>query len=605
MSLILAKARKDEMRTLSKCVPVFADAQYAQKREQTLLSLYKYGISGAFILKKLEPLGSMSPQLRKLRMEEQVMERYAEVREYLEGYLPYREDALSVLMEKKEERELSQRKAEAEQLLRQGREASAKGEFERAIAAYKKAIDLMPGEPSAYMESGRVYVRVKMYPQALYRFRQAEEVSKAIPEPNKEIGNVRILQVRERVARGESPTSTEILHLLDEAVQNFSAALAKAESLGPLHGEDGRQRNAEAVSRIAGELLKLNLAGILGKRHPKVRELGMLARDSFTRVAGDDVAELQPDQLLFLGLAALDEGDYRAAEDHFFQAAESRDHFSDACVEINYLGTVLRKRAGAKAAIPVYERLLGLDPPNRAAVNFNVAVAYAVEKRDLDGAAAIVRAVFADPDLPKNEMFYKNTQIYDTLRQVVRLFSKAARMASAALPPQDVVKALHIQDRLERAVTAKDDAEALSPHRAHRRQDARLFRTRARAGQQAHHALRARQGQGADLVVQTGHGQAERNPGPGRGQGKKPRRAQTPHRLHGLPPPGPRIPGTQRGTGQGGGLSGQGHGLPSGIRGSSRMLHGPGPERAHARHCGKPEKRGHGQDRTLLQAVRP
>lgn len=456
LSLVLRKPKKEAAKIISRCVPIFPDIQLTQKREKIISGLARYGVTGCFILKPQESLAGLNPNFHRVRMKEQVMERLEEVRAYLEEFLPHRKDAFKQLMQKSEERELSERKQEAEQWMRKGAQAKAKGDFEHAIECFKKAIDLLPQDPEAYLESGRVYVHVKKYPKALLRFSQAEEVAENIPEPNKEIGNTRIEQVRERLKQGESPDSPGIMALLEDAMENYEVALKKAERIQLQDQERTEKIGVENVSRIAGEIMKLDLKAVLGKRHPMVKRFGDLARDSFKKIASQNLDALQPRQILFLGLAAMDEKNYLEAEELFFRAVQHSEVFNEACNELTHLGILIRKQISAQKAIDIYRKLLTLYPHNAAAVCYNLAVSYSVEKNVLESAGAIIQALYIDPSLPRNEMFYNNQHLNKVLHKVTKIFDHIVFKAASIRVPLLVTKSVQLQEKLERLITKND-----------------------------------------------------------------------------------------------------------------------------------------------------
>ena len=282
-------------------------------------------------------------------MKEQVLERLEELGSYLTDYLPHMDGALEELVQKKEEMELTKRKEEAEALMREGQKAKSKRDFNKAIECFQKAIDLLPEDPSGYMESGRVFVHVKRYSKALLRFNQAGEISSTIPEPNKEIGNVRVLQARDRILRGESPTSPAVMELLQQAYEHYEIALKKAAAIKSLHPDDKRQRDVDAVSRIAGEMVKLNMKQLLGAKHTMALRFGNLAREAFSKV-GQEGQPPTPSQHLFLGIAAMDDASFKEAEDHLLEAAKDPDCFKDACNELTHMGILVRKHAGPQGS---------------------------------------------------------------------------------------------------------------------------------------------------------------------------------------------------------------------------------------------------------------
>lgn len=462
VKVLLSKARRQEHVLLAKCVPVFQEIQFTQKREMTLLQLSKFGIPGAFILKKQEPLGSLTPQLRKIRLQEQVMERYQEIRNYLVDFLPHMEGARGMAQERLEEMELSERKAKADWAMQEAEKAKKARDWERAVLCYKRAIDIYPHDPNAYMESGKVYVRLQKYPRALQRFAQAQELAEGTPEPNKHIGLVRVLQVQERLEQGDSPTSEETMSLLQDALDNFDISLKKAMAIRPLTpDEEEGARSRETVARIAGDMMKLGLKETLGKRHPVVNALGNMARSAIEQVAPENMDQLPASHQLFMGLAALDAGKYEEAERLLFRAVQDKGQFAEACDDIIYMGTVVRKAVGAPQAIGIYEKLLALDPPRKPAVFYNLSVAFCVEGRELEGGGAIVQAVYLEPSLPEDAAFYKNVQIHKVLAKVLQLFGTLEARSRKVQVQEVLRRAVSLQEKIETAIQGAEDAAAL------------------------------------------------------------------------------------------------------------------------------------------------
>ena len=64
----------------------------------------------------------------------------------------------------------------------------ANKQYDQAVALCKKAIELLPLEPDAYLEGGRILVKKRKYTAALRMFRDAEDVARDLPTPNQEIG---------------------------------------------------------------------------------------------------------------------------------------------------------------------------------------------------------------------------------------------------------------------------------------------------------------------------------------------------------------------------------------------------------------------------------
>jgi tetratricopeptide (TPR) repeat protein len=461
LALLFGKDRRDVTRYMAKCAPVFPDIGLTLKREMLLTALARHGVLAAFILRPQEPLERLTPSLYKARMREQIMERAAEIGDYLCEYLSCLDGSSEQLQQKKEERELSQRKAEADSYMGQGRKAKEGGDWEKAIECFKKAIDLFPQRPDAYLESGRVYVHVRKYSKALLRFNQAEEVAGGLPEPNREIGAVRILQVQERIERGESPDSPAIMRLMEDALQHFEQALKKAERTAAFSQDEGDERKREAVARIAADIVKMDVKAMLGKKHPMVKRLGGLAWEAFAKVSKEDELErLGGRGRIFLGLAAMDEKNLQEAEKQFFLAAEDKEVFEEACNELIVLGIHVRKFVGGAQAILFYKKLLALEPSNRAAIFFNLAVAYSTEKNVVEAAGAIVQALYIDPTLAQNEMFYGNAQLNAILDAVVKLFARIMLRKNSTPTAEVLVKALNLQEKLENLILAQSEERA-------------------------------------------------------------------------------------------------------------------------------------------------
>ncbi len=461
---LVSRSRTELMHTLARCVPVFEDIEFIHKREKVILSLAEYGVNGVFILKKQDPLTQgMHPRKRREAMQRQVLERFRELRDYLMDFLPHRSSSLDTLMGKWEERKLVERKVEAEKWMQQASEFKEANELEKSIQCYKKAIELYPADPRAYLESGRVYMRTRKYPHALERFRQAEEVAETLPEPNKEIACVRILQVQDRLARGESPSSPEVAALMAEAVANFGKALVKAEDVDRPDAAPGasREKNINAVMRIAGEILKLDLPAVLGNEHPAVKKLSSMARDSLLMIKGKPLSELSGQQIIFMAEAALHAGDFERAEKLLYKAMEDQDARDEACKEIIYLGQYTRRHSGPREAIGIYQRLLGHSPPNRAAIYFNMAVAFSENEDAAQAGGAIARALFIDPDLPLDRNFYRNPTLTPVLRRLLQLFSPFANPAAPQGGSDEQIQALTRQESLDVLLLAKDKAKAM------------------------------------------------------------------------------------------------------------------------------------------------
>lgn len=400
---------------MMRLVPVFEEAENYQMRLKFLLTLSEFRITSAFILPFAQSIG---PQ-------EQMEERQPVLLAYLVEHFTEKERRLEELDKKKTEMDLSARKEQVDKVMRQGEEYKRTGNYEEAVQCFNKAVELLPEDVAAYLESGRSYTKLKKYNRAIQRFTEAEEVANDIPMPNQEIASVRIIQVKEMIARGADPDGEQVAKLLDEAVGNYKNAMAKAQNLKPLHADENTDRAAEAVSQIAGSIFKLELGETLGSRNAAVKELGALARTSLEKAVKDpSAAEVPTSQLICMALADVDKGLFEEAEKHLFRAAEDKKYTLEACRELNYMGTQVRKARGPEAALDLYNRILKIDPPNKAAVHYNLSVAYHNLGFTKEAAGAIVQAVYTDPSLPNDDMFYKNVEVVSLMENLIGLFGK-------------------------------------------------------------------------------------------------------------------------------------------------------------------------------------
>lgn len=403
------------LKGMSKLVPVFEEAENYQMRMKYLMTLAEFRITNAFIL----------PYAQSAQPKEQEAERIPLLRQLLLEHFTEKEKRFEDLEQRKNEADLSTRKAQAEKLMKQGEDYKRSGNWEEAVQCFNKAIDAMPDDPGLYLESGRGYTKLKKYSRAIQRFTEAEEVADGIPAPNQEIANVRIIQVKEMIAQGADPDSEQVAKLMGEAVANYKSAIAKAEALIPHSPGDTTDRAAEAVSNIASGIFKHELAETLGSRNAMVKELGAIARRSLENAVKDaSSVSLPTSQLICLALASVDKGEFAEAETLLFRAAEDKKYLLEACRELNYMGTQVRKANGPGEAIQLYMKILALDPPNKAAVHYNLAVARHAKGDLVEAAGSIVEAVYTDPSLPTHDLFYKNAEVVHLMETLVGLFSR-------------------------------------------------------------------------------------------------------------------------------------------------------------------------------------
>ncbi len=411
------QTKNDKEKTLncmSKMITVLEEAENYIIREKYIRMFAGYRIPSVFIFSH-----SQSGKLA-----EQVAERHPVLADLLAEHLTNSGSAIEKIKEKEDELELNKKKAEADKLMKQGQDYKESRNYAEAVACFEKAIQIMPSDPELYLESGKGFTKLKKYSRAVRRFTEAEEVAKDIPAPNMEIGNVKIIQVKEMVANGADPDGEDISKLLSEASRSFKSALDKADALKPLHDEDKTDRGAEAVSSIARSLSEHALSETLGSENAIVKEFHSMVGRSLKNKGIKDSAEISTPARITLGLVAADEGDFEGAEKLLFTAMEDKKYISDASWGLNYLGAQIRKAKMVDEAFRIYNRLLEFDPPNRAAVYFNISVAWLNKGNKVESAGNLVEAVYTDPGLPHDEMFTRNIKLMELYNELLEVFTQ-------------------------------------------------------------------------------------------------------------------------------------------------------------------------------------
>lgn len=464
------KAGRDPLELLSRCVPIFVYAQDSDIRLRAVQDLYHFGVMGVFML-RVQPLDQ--------HYEDRLAERAQELSEYLLEYYQHREHKLAEFKEYKSAEELRQRRAQAEELMAQVQTLKEAGNFDKAIEICREAIKVLPTEPEAYLETGRLLVKKRRYPPALQMFRDAEEVSKASPAPNQEIAQMRVMQVRELVseatASGQPVDQTLVNAYLEEAAQNFASAVTKAETVVTLDPLERAEARKGAVAAVAEVILEQDLAASLGAEHPAVLKMMSLAQGALEdKVKG--VGELDPKYLIQFGLLAYQKGDLAGAMSQWLQAAEVPEVKEQACLKLNHLGTQLRRVGRLNQAVDIYRRLLTLRPSFRGVVLFNLAVAMAsqalatpaeqAQRRaglEADAAATAVEALYVDPYLPGDPNFYANRVVEPLLKKVAGLMTMAALVLPNGRPADPTAVACREAcHRLEQFLEQGQDREALA-----------------------------------------------------------------------------------------------------------------------------------------------
>lgn len=431
-------SRRSTADLLGKCLPVFVSPQDADIRMRIVSELFGFGIMAVFML-SVQPLG--------MSKEEQLDERKYELGQYLQEFFETRDRKVQEYKEYKSAEELAERRAQAERLMAEVEQLKTAGDFEKAIAICRQVTEVLPTDPDAFLEGGRLLVKRKKYPPAMQMFRDAEKVAEDLPTPNREIAALRIAQVKDHVNNrrraGQAVDESKVAQWMAEAVEGFSTALNKSEKIRAVDAAAAAVKRTDFQAGIAEEIMTQNLGAFLGEDSEHLRALNHLARDTLeNKVKGAD--ELDPRYLTQFGLMAFQDGDVDEAERILVQAAQNPETFQDACTKLNYIGTQLRRRGRSERAITMYQTLLGLKPSFMGVALFNLAVARRTMAADLEAKdpkraagldimalAGAVQALYVDPRLPEDENFYQNTAVAPQLKKAQAIFKAAA----AAQPP--------------------------------------------------------------------------------------------------------------------------------------------------------------------------
>lgn len=471
----VASFNKSSRRTtadiLGCCVPIFVSAQDHDIRMRAISDLFPFGILGAFMV-GVQPLG--------MRKEDAQAEREDELYKYLVEYFESKGKRQKELKEYKSAEELAQRRAEADKLKAEVEAFKQAKDYDKAIALCRRITEVLPTDPEAFMEGGRLLVKKRKYPPAMQMFRDAEQVAEDLPAPSQEIADLRIAQVKEHVAQrrraGQVVDEAKINSWLAEATESYQSALTKADKIKALDAEKAKAKRADAQAQIAESILTQDLADYLGPNNPHVRELGRLAQTTLNeKLKGQ--GEPEPRHLVQFGLMAYYDGNLDEAERQLVKAAQNQEVFQDACTKLNYIGTQLRRRDKFDQAIRFYKTLLGLKPAFQGVALFNLGVAQAAKalaqtnasdpqarKTNMESLSTCVEAIYVDPNLPRDPNFYENRVVQAGLSQAKGIFTMAVAAAPGAPPPADTPKALACRQatqKLEALLKAGNQREAL------------------------------------------------------------------------------------------------------------------------------------------------
>ena len=437
----------DSSKLLGRCLPVFIGPQDPTIRENLIKELLPHGIMGAFMLQPAAP---------GIPLDTQIEERTQELFDYFLDYFRQRDNKLAQFKEYRSAAELKEARIKAGQIMRKVAELKAAKDYDRAVALCRQAIDVLPSDPEAYLEGGRILVRKRRFTSAMAMFRDAEAVAEASPEPNQEIGNLRVEQVRDHVRQAKAngqPVDQEFINsCLGEAVENYGIAMEKAEAITAFDEKEISARREASVGALAENMLSLGLASVVGEDNPHYLKIMGMARDKLDSVSGA-TAELAPQYYIQFGLMAFSEGDYDKAETELFKACKYPQTFEKAGAKLNFVATQMRKIGRLDQAIRIYKQLLEYDPTFKGYVLLNLATALKSKSLEMlkvnpafssqlerESFQAAVESLYLEPLLPKDGNFYHNSIIAPVLERGQKLFSLAVKQAAYHSESEDPSK---------------------------------------------------------------------------------------------------------------------------------------------------------------------
>ncbi|MBU2547357.1 MAG: hypothetical protein KKB20_03005 [Proteobacteria bacterium] len=457
----LAQRNPEPLKLLSKTVPMIEVGDYL--REKLVEVLFKFRVPAAFFMSTLAATSHLQGKRKEDQARENLEIHLQELTGYLAQYFRDKEELVALADEKLSEKDLTERKAAYDRLMDEADKFKQQGDYDAAIAKLRQAIETFPKDIEAFLESGRLYTRKREYNRALARFIQAEELFQEAPSPNREIGNLRLVQVQEKIEAGADPRSPEILELLDDAVKNYEDAQGKAVEMTERYPNDPDKGQPQNIAAIGQELLKWDLPAMLGPKHPAVRTLHALANKSTEGLDKVPLEELSTDQCLALGLQAVENRDVDLARKYYFHALKDKERYAQICTEINYLGIRLRNAGLIEAAIGVYQELIKHRPHNQGSVYWNLAIAQAQVKDPMAAAGYASRSLYIDPYIAREKEFY-DSLTFDLVPIVLRLM-KVMRLVvvqqKKIKPPPQLLKLYRTRDQLATLIAEKQRNQAL------------------------------------------------------------------------------------------------------------------------------------------------
>lgn len=265
-----------------------------------------------------------------------------------------------------------------------GRVAFGQGDYERAGAAYRHAIDLRHGHyPEAHLNLGLVHATLKDYERASSAYRNA---IKERPDYSEAWYNLGLAYLKQKkLGEAENAFLTAVRHDAKYAQSWFN--------LGVLYGEAGRDADAVEAYRHALRVrpeypqAQLNLAVRYGRmeRHAEAIALyrDLLARDDTYALAW-----------LNLGISLLDIRDSREAVRALRRAAQLDP--SDAKT-LRYLGRALLSDDRPSEAVATLEQAVSAEAAD-ARLRLELAKAYRAAGRADDARDQLEKANQLDPE---------------------------------------------------------------------------------------------------------------------------------------------------------------------------------------------------------------
>ena len=438
----LSQKTGDPVRLLSKTVPMVEVGDYL--REKLIHVLFKYRVPAAFFMSEIVPTRHLAGSRKTEQAAENLRIHIEELTTYMSRYFQDKETLLTRADEKIAEKDLTERKLKYDELVGKAQECKKRRDYGAAILLLRQAIDVFPKDIEAYLESGRLYIRTREYGRSLSRFGQAEDLFQDVPAPNQEIGNLYLLQVKEKVEAGADPNSPEIKALMKEAAGNYEEAYGKAVAMAERYPDDPDKGQPQNITAIGQALIKWDLPDILGATHPAVKSLLDVVEKTTAGLGDLPLDELSTGQCLAIGAKALQQGNIDSAKRYYFHAIQDKGRFSEVCTEINAMGMKLRARGRTDDAISIYNLLLSHKPHNLGSVYWNMAVAHAHKSDDLSTIGYMARSLYTDPYLPREDEFYGTLtpQIVNILLKFMRILRTVLNGRKTITPPHRPGQAL-------------------------------------------------------------------------------------------------------------------------------------------------------------------